>query len=174
MVNNFDMIEMGRRIKQCRSELKMTQEDLGNALNYTRQKISSMEKGESEATIDDIRRMAKVFKCDIGYLVGEYSEKTRQITDVVSETGLTGEAANELRIAKQQNCYFVIRALNEMLCYDNLRLLDLIGQYVMMDEHETVELNDGERIDKGVLYSRKIEQEMVKLRSGVQQKERGN
>ena len=32
---------------------------------------------------------------------------------------------------------------------------------------------DGEKIDKGVLYSRKIEQELVKLRSSVQQKERG-
>lgn len=169
-MDNFNFEEMGMRIKKCRIECGMTQEELGNELHYTRQMISNIEKGKSEPTISDIKKMSMTFGCDVGYIIGEYNERTRQTTDIVAETGLDGKAVELLRTAKNERYWFVTKALNEMLKYDNLRLLDLIGQFLMMAEHESVELSDGEKIDKGVLYSRKIEQELVKLRSQIQQR----
>ena len=166
--------EFGNRIKIERKRHKLTLEKEEAILNISRQPLANGEKGKGNGPQTfDLLRMCELFGCDFGYLVGEYSERTRQATDIVAATGLDSKAVEQLCSAQKDRYWFVIQALNELLKYDNLRLLDLIGQYVMMDEHETIELNDGEKIDKGVLYSRKIEQELVKLRSSVQQKERG-
>ena len=168
--------EFGLKMKQRRRHLKKTHESLAEEICVSRKSVEHWEKGTVSADsikAINIANLCEALQCDFAYLFGNQAFPTKEETDIITATGLDGKAVELLCAAKNEHSWFVIQALNELLKYDNFRLLDLIGQYVMMDEHETVELNDGERIDKGVLYSRTIEQELVKLRSLVQQKERG-
>lgn len=168
--------EFGKKMMERRKHLKKTHESLAAEINVSRKSVEHWEKGtvlaDSIKAIN-IANLCDALQCDFAYLFGNQPFPRKEETDIIAATGLDSEAVEQLCTAKSCNYWFVIQALNELLQYDNLRLLDLIGQYVMIDEHETVELNDGEKIDKGVLYSRKIDQELLKLRSLVQQKERG-
>lgn len=131
-MNNIDIVEVGRRIKQCRAELKMTQEQLGNALHYSRQKISSMEKGESEPTISDIYRLSKLFGCDVGYLLTEYTCKTRIAADVHKKTGLSEQAIIELE-TRSALYPDTIQGLNRIIEFNRGDLVDLIASYLQFD-----------------------------------------
>lgn len=177
MEYNYERI--GEIIVRERDKRRWTQSELIKKLSpyvpIARNRLSELENGKAKrCDFILLTTLCRLFECEMSYLLGERELPTKVDELICQETGLVHSAAIALQSAKKEHCFFVNKALNEMLCYDSFRLLDLIGQYVMMDEHETVELNDGEKIDKGVLYSRKIEQELVKLRSQVQHKERGN
>lgn len=165
----------GKKMKQRRRQLKKTHEALAAEIHVSRKSVEHWEKGtvssESIKAVN-IANLCEALQCDFAYLFGNQPFPTKEETDIIAVTGLDAEAVKLLHTAKKDNHWFVCQAVNQLLKFDNLRLLDLLGQYLMMDESETVELNDGERIDKGVLYSRKIEQELVKLRFQIQRENR--
>lgn len=170
MTDNFDIIEMGRRIKQCRSDLKMTQEDLGNVLNYTRQKISSMEKGESEPTILDIHRMSKLFGCDIGYLMTEYPCMTRSVADVHQKTGLSENAVVELetRSALYPDS---LQGLNRIIEFNRGDIIDLLNSYLQFDFNQDVDT--GAAIIKGQALENMYLMEICSELKAMKQKQYG-
>lgn len=176
MEYNFKLI--GRIIVKEREKRGWSQSELiERASQYVpiaRNRLSALENGKAKrCDLFLLTALCNLFQCEMGYLLGETELPTKVDEVICQETGLDYSSSKALQTAKKEHWFFVNKALNEMLQYDTFRLLDLIGQYITMDEHDTVELNDGEKIDKGVLYARKIEHELVKLRRQVQQKERG-
>lgn len=170
MVSNFDIIEMGRRIKQCRSKLKMTQEDLGNALNYTRQKISSMEKGESEPTITDIYRMSKLFGCDVGYLMTEYDCKSRSTADVHQKTGLSEQAITELE-TRSVLYPDTLHGLNRIIEFNRGDIVDLLTSYLEFDFNQDVDT--GTAVIKGQALENMYLMEICSELKAMKQKQYG-
>ena len=170
MMNNFDIVEMGRRIKQCRSELKMTQEDLGNALGYTRQKISSMEKGESEPTIADIHRMSKLFGCDVGYLMTEYACKSRNAADVHQKTGLSEQAITELE-TRSVLYPDTLLGLNQIIEFNRGDIIDLIASYLQFDFKR--DIDTGTAIIKGQALENMYLMEICAELKAMKQKQNG-
>lgn len=89
---------IGERIRKCRTDLKMSQNELAKRINRGRRAIVSWENGTEKKCppIEALMEMCKVFNCEIGYLVGEYDCKTHALTDVHEKTGLSEAAIFEL------------------------------------------------------------------------------
>lgn len=64
--------------------------------------------------------------------------------------------------------WFSLKALNELLSDDTLYILHLIGQYLTMDEQNTVEMPDRDEISKAEITGIQIDRELLKLRLKVQ------
>ena len=59
----------GLRVKTCRIEKKMTQDDLGDAVGTSKPYISKIENGKQSLTIDMAKRLAEVFGVRWEYLM---------------------------------------------------------------------------------------------------------
>ena len=69
---------MGERIKTQRKELGLSQFELSGMLYCDRGVLGKYEKGERIPPLDLLFRMCEKFDCELGYLLGEYEEKTRK------------------------------------------------------------------------------------------------
>ncbi len=57
-----EVIQFGKRIKQLRLERKMSQMDVGAALNIDRENVRKYEKGLQEPKLSTVIKFAKVFE----------------------------------------------------------------------------------------------------------------
>ena len=64
------MLSFGDRIRNLREDLDLNQSQLGQAVNMTQRKISYIECGKYEPSIDDIIAFCKFFKVSSDYLLG--------------------------------------------------------------------------------------------------------
>lgn len=71
-------LSFGEKIKNLREEADLTQTQLGNAINATQRKISYIECGKYEPSLNDIVELCNFFKVSADYLLGlpSYYEKT--------------------------------------------------------------------------------------------------
>lgn len=63
-------LSIGERIRNLREELDLNQTQLGAALNMTQRKISYIECGKYEPSIEDIIAFCRFFKVTSDYLLG--------------------------------------------------------------------------------------------------------
>ena len=73
------MNDLGKRLRERRAALKMTQDELAARLYVTRQTISNYERGLSEPDLDMLRRLADALETDTAALLG-----TKTVTVKVS------------------------------------------------------------------------------------------
>lgn len=59
----------GEKIRILREELNLNQTQLGKAVNMTQRKISYIECGKFEPSIDDIKALCNYFKVSADYLL---------------------------------------------------------------------------------------------------------
>lgn len=97
--------EVGRRIAEERKKLQLSRKELLPKI-YKSEKshkmLASWENGERLPDLDSIALMAELFDCDIGYLLGDYTERRRVVADVCKETGLSEQAVSRLILYKNQ------------------------------------------------------------------------
>lgn len=60
----------GEKIRNLREEVNITQTQLGNLVNMTQRKISYIECGKNEPSIEDIVCFCKLFNVSADYLIG--------------------------------------------------------------------------------------------------------
>ncbi len=60
----------GEKIRALREDKNLNQTQLGNALNMTQRKISYIECGKYEPSIDDIKAFCEFFEVSADYLIG--------------------------------------------------------------------------------------------------------
>lgn len=79
---------VGKNIARLRKEAGMTQEELAEKLNVTRQAISSWERERTEPDLDTVQKAAEVFDVPAEELIYETKEKSKKInvTTKVSES----------------------------------------------------------------------------------------
>ncbi len=93
---------MGDRIRNERRARKISQDDFLDALNnydvvIGRNRLSKLENGDRNAFgLEILIAVCHIFEWDMGHLMGEYSEKTRQAADVCQITGLSEKAFDNL------------------------------------------------------------------------------
>lgn len=103
----FNEKEIGSLIAKERKYMKLSLEELASKINVSRQTLSKWEKGEGEGpTIFDLIRLCKIFNCDYGYLVGEYSCKKKETFDIQQLTGLSEKACGCLATLTDHPCAF--------------------------------------------------------------------
>lgn len=71
---------IGEKIKAFREDLDMNQTELGKTVNMTQRKISYIECGKYEPSIEDIKALCNFFNVSADYLLGlkkglEYPER---------------------------------------------------------------------------------------------------
>lgn len=63
-------LNFGERIRNLREDRDLTQSELGAQVNITQRKISYIERGKYEPSIDDIVSLCKFFDVSSDYLLG--------------------------------------------------------------------------------------------------------
>lgn len=63
-------LTLGEKIRLLREERDMNQTELGNQLNMTQRKISYLELGKYEPSVEDIRALCIYFNVSADYLLG--------------------------------------------------------------------------------------------------------
>lgn len=123
-------VEIGKRIKENRIKLGLTQSELGEKLSkkISEQKsvhaISEYESGKTVPPLPTLFNLCEVFDCELGYLLGEenYKEKTKLKSKFLEITGLSSEVYDKLvKITEYKNkkngwCYdiSVVEVLNKL------------------------------------------------------------
>ena len=79
MKDNVDYVEMGRRVRQLRNDLKLTQEQLAEAVNVSTSFIGHIERGEKQCSLDTVCRLAVYLDTSVDYLaMGRINQCDRQ------------------------------------------------------------------------------------------------
>ncbi len=63
-------MKFGEKIKNLREEAELSQTELGKAVNMTQRKVSYIECGKCEPSIEDIVELCNYFKVSSDYLLG--------------------------------------------------------------------------------------------------------
>ncbi|MBQ2767025.1 MAG: helix-turn-helix transcriptional regulator [Clostridia bacterium] len=80
----FDTIKFGRALSTLRKESDMTQNEVADKLNLSRQAISKYERGESFPDISVLVMMAELFHITLDQLIG-YGEPTKGESSILRE-----------------------------------------------------------------------------------------
>ena len=99
----YNYSEIGERIRCERKKLGYNQEEFISKLeiNIGRNTLSKIENGNlppQKFTMPLLIAMCKLFKCDIGYLLGEYDASTRNDKIIQEEIGLSGKSISNIKI----------------------------------------------------------------------------
>lgn len=95
---------IGKRIQSERKRLKITQAELLKRCYLSENSVSSLrawEQGDRLPDLDTLCRMADVFECDVGYLLGDYDARSRVTSDICNETGLSEKTVEIFRYLRQ-------------------------------------------------------------------------
>ena len=63
-------LTFGEKIRLLREEWELNQTELGNELNMTQRKISYLELGKYEPSMEDVRALCRYFNVSADYLLG--------------------------------------------------------------------------------------------------------
>jgi transcriptional regulator with XRE-family HTH domain len=69
-MENYDSKILGERIKSRRKELRMSQEELGSRIGFTKSSISRIEHGDRAVSFENINKIASVLEVDQKWLLG--------------------------------------------------------------------------------------------------------
>ena len=70
----IDKKRIGKRLKELRKEQGLTQKQISERLNITRNAYTCYETGVSLVTLESAIKLAEMYKCSIDYLIGRYKE----------------------------------------------------------------------------------------------------
>ena len=107
---NYNYIEIGERIARERKRLKMNQDDFIYALSLSgvhigRKRLSKIENGNKEEfDFHFLISACELFNCDMGYLLGEYDEKIKEVHDICEYTSLSEKCVNSILSMKSLYC----------------------------------------------------------------------
>lgn len=66
------MVTLASRLKELRLSNNLTQEQIAQKLNITRNAYTLYETGKNNPTIETLKKLADIYKTSIDYIVGRY------------------------------------------------------------------------------------------------------
>ncbi|MDK6369051.1 MULTISPECIES: helix-turn-helix transcriptional regulator [unclassified Aerococcus] len=82
-------MRIGANIKDFRKSRRMTQADLGKAVNVTQQTIWSWESGRSEPSVNDQKKLANFFGVSLDTLNGDNIEEKVDLKRLIKNANMT-------------------------------------------------------------------------------------
>lgn len=94
----YDSEQIGKIIREERKKIGLTQDELGKMLFVTGKQISNYEKGRPLPSLETLLKMADLFHCELGYLLGEksYKDRSRLNTIICDLMGLSSKAIESI------------------------------------------------------------------------------
>jgi transcriptional regulator with XRE-family HTH domain len=74
MDGKIEQVEVAQRLRAARETLGLTQEDVASALGMPRTSVIAMEAGKRNVTALEIRRLARLYRREVSWLLGEGPE----------------------------------------------------------------------------------------------------
>lgn len=145
----YDAERIGQRIRIERKRLDMTQDDIGAELHVVRQTFSDWERGKTLPQLSDMLSMCNVFECELGYLLCEHEEKTREATDVCRATGLSEDAFIQLQMIRD-NAPNLMKVLNLIL--EDKRFTELLATMDRCLDYGTDDTSVSQALDATATY----------------------
>ena len=66
------LVTLASRLKELRLSNNLTQEQIAQKLNITRNAYTLYETGKNNPTIETLKKLADIYKTSIDYIVGRY------------------------------------------------------------------------------------------------------
>ncbi|MEA4832020.1 MAG: helix-turn-helix transcriptional regulator [Oscillospiraceae bacterium] len=81
------MDNIGRIIKKFREDNNMTQDQLAEKMNVTRQAVSNWENSKTQPDIDTLFKLSQIFNVSVEEII--YGEKRNMVTNITNVTNQT-------------------------------------------------------------------------------------
>ncbi|MFS0709958.1 helix-turn-helix domain-containing protein [Brevundimonas phoenicis] len=111
-------IEIGRRLRQARLRLGLSQEGVGDAIGVSHQQIQKYERGETRLTLSALARLRSVLRIEADDLLPPLRNDGSAIPDPVAAMGQTitgvhlADIFGRMAPAHQQNLLNVAKAID--------------------------------------------------------------
>ena len=140
----FNTQAFGRYLSRLRREADMTQSELGDRLNLTRQAISRYELGESFPDVSILVLLADIFGITLDELIGA-GEPTRGESRILrgvalGERDVFAESAADLVGLAPYLKPSVLRSLSERLAPQGIDLSDLVALAEYLNDESVISL----------------------------------
>ena len=120
----YDLKKIGPRIREIRKNTinkatgkAYTQADVVAECPISNTYLSKLENGEDiTLSLQTLIKLCSIFDCDIGYLLGEYDTKKREIADIQNMIGLSEDAI----------C--MLKELSELQTFDHI--LEMLSSFI--------------------------------------------
>ncbi len=76
---NEDRIILGKRIRETREYIGLTQQQVASALSVPRSAISDIETGKRKVTAEELKSLADLFKHPVSHFLGEEPKVTEEV-----------------------------------------------------------------------------------------------
>lgn len=165
--------EIASRLHDERKKAALTLDRLALELKYSKPTVMNWEKDWDKKTgknvvpnYEQLKNLAALYNCEIGYLLCEYTAKTKQISDICSEIGILPQAADKLHNIYKEALEHNIESFEiflSFLCYciNNMDpLIELINEKKNLNILKTELENDEDKsliIDGYTVYKNKTE-----------------
>lgn len=103
-------MNLNEQITQLRKERKMSQEELAERLQVSRQSVSKWENGLSNPDTENLIRLADIFQVDVNLLIGSQLEKMEEPTEPAPQTPPPDSQKKTIRLLS------ILLALSVCLC----------------------------------------------------------
>ena len=134
----MDNYPISERLKKCRNEKGMSQQEIANALNVQRQIISYYETGKRQPNITDIVKLAELYNISADYILGlsDVATTDENMKYICGYTGLSEKAVKKLNESKDSG--YITNLLLEYRTKeqdDDVSIVDLISAYLSFREN---------------------------------------
>ncbi|MEW4154278.1 helix-turn-helix transcriptional regulator [Bacillus thuringiensis] len=109
---------IGKRVKEIRSKLKMTQQEFADSISVSKSLISLIELGIKKPSIETINKMSNKGKVSVDYILGKTNQKNSNdefSTDIKQNLDHTVNRISQLTEEQQK---FLLKMINSMV--DNI------------------------------------------------------
>ena len=101
-VDDNEQAQLGARLKQSREYIGLLQEDVATALGIPRTSVHALEAGKRKVTGIELRRLARLYRRPVGWLLGEEEPDLADAEPLFRATAVLSDADKEqvLRFAE--------------------------------------------------------------------------
>lgn len=171
------------RLTRERKKLCRSQAEFSERYNFNPHTYPKWESGKLTPSVHDLIRLCNIFECDLDYLLGEQEEKTRALTDIREDTGLSVDAIESIKLMnrsyliEEESIEEKRELLSDLLSHPDFQklftmLLDEIDQAALINEAERdPDFKEMERLMRGIdrLKDYDTDLQEQKLQEGMQQ-----
>lgn len=79
-------VELGRRLREAREYLGLSQEQVADHLGIPRPSVSTIEAGKRRITFLELKRLAELYRRPLSYFSGEEEQDADETTDALFRT----------------------------------------------------------------------------------------